>query len=82
MLPSSGRERPSYFWVSLMLAILDFHPWLGPVVAREVPITLTKTASMVIAREAMTMRVIGKRFDNSTVCDLTATANLNHALKF
>ena len=34
-----------------------------------------------IAREAMSVRVIGKRFNNPTVRDLTATANLNHTLK-
>jgi hypothetical protein len=34
-----------------------------------------------VAREAMSVRVIGKRFNNPTVRDLTATANLNHTLK-
>ena len=43
---------------------------------------LIKAASLMIAREAMSVRVIGKRFDNSTVPDLTASADLNHALKF
>jgi len=35
-----------------------------------------------IAREAMSVRVIGKCFDNPTVRDSTATANFDHTLKF
>lgn len=37
---------------------------------------------MMIAREAMSVRVIGERFDNATVGDLTATADFDHAFHF
>ena len=35
-----------------------------------------------VAGKAMAVRVIGERFDYPTVCNFTATANFDHALKF
>jgi hypothetical protein len=35
-----------------------------------------------ISHQAMSMSVIGERFDDPAICNSTAATNLNHAFKF